>query len=193
MATAIETPTQAHAGGRRTGHVWRVLLGLAVGVAAGLAAGYLLFAADEPAVNSEVEVTDMARVEAFLDDFIDAVNNSDVDAVRALMTEDGMAFGYRADEQGGTNGLAYAVEEVFADYTYEASDVLLVHQTNSYAVNGLVDPAYDVVEKARFIDRETGAKGMNLEYYKLVTDADSQLRLHHASVLDWASLRAFGL
>lgn len=191
MATEIETPTQAPAAGRRTGHVWRVLLGLAVGVAAGLAAGYLLFAADEPDVNAEV--TDMARVEAFFDDFIDAVHNSDVDAVRALMTEDGMAFGYRADDLGGTNDLAYAVEEVFADYTYEASDVLLVRQTSSYAVNGLVDPGYDVVEKATFTDRETGGKGINLEYYKLVTDADGQLRLHHASVLDWASLRAFGL
>ena len=66
--------------------------------------------------------------------------------------------------------------------------------TLSATVAGRMVPAYDVVEKVTFSGRVSGDPyGISLEYYHLVTDEDGELKLHRASVLDWAGLRAFGL
>ncbi len=189
MSTDVKPPDVAPTG-RNTTHSWRAILALVVGLAIGLGAGYLLFTADDPDVNAEVE--DISRVEAFVDAWTDAWNRQDLDALGALMTEDAMFYGYRADEEG-TFDLAYAADQ-FDKYTFEASDVLLVHETGSYPVTGRGDLAYDVVEKVTFSGRVSGDPyGISLEYYHLVTDEDGELKLHHASVLDWSGLRAFGL
>lgn len=173
---------------RRSSRLWPVLVVVVVTLVVGLGAGYVLFGRDGADVNAEVR--EIARVEAFLDAWADAWETQDVDAAIALMTEDGMAYGYRADEDG-VLGLAFAAEERFEGYTFEASDVILVRDTLSTVATGGMGPAYDVVEKVAVSSRDTGeVQGRTFEYYHIITDDDGLLRLHHASVLNWTTLRS---
>lgn len=187
MTTQVTNPTQTPIA-ERPSPLWPVLVVVVVTLVLGLGAGYVLFGRDGADVNAEVR--EIARVEAFLDAWADAWEAQDVDAAIALMTEDGMAYGYRPDEDG-VRGLAFAAEERFNDYTFEASDVVLVRDTLSTVATGGMGPAYDVVEKVAVSSRHTGeVQGRTFEYLHIVTDDDGLLKLHHASVLNWTTLRS---
>lgn len=167
-----------------------MLVGLVVAVAVGLGARYLLFAIDQPDPNADVE--EIARVEAFLDAGTESLNGQDLDAVRALMTEDGMAYGVRVEEEG-VLGFTEQAGGAWTTRT-RTRTCSLSAGPSSMTATGSLDPAYDVVAKVTASDRDSGdVQGTALEYYHIATDADGELRLHHASVLNWTLLRSYGL
>ncbi len=169
---------------------WVTLLVGVVALAVGAAAGSLLLAGDPADPNAGIP--DVDRVEAVFEEWVAAWNAQDGDAIRALMTEDGMAYGYLASAEG-----VRTIERAFVDGIDFEMGPLLVRETVTIPVTGeeVLDVAYDVTAKGDLVDRTTGEpRGESyLEYYRVVPTSDGELKIHHASVLNWVPLRNNGL
>jgi uncharacterized protein (TIGR02246 family) len=194
MNAAVQTPEMSssqHVEPVRRGTPWWVtLLVGAVALVVGAAAGSLLLAGD--AADPNAGIPDVERVEALFDEWVAAWNAQDGDAIRELMTEDGMAYGYLAKAEG-----VRTIERAFVDEVAFEMGPLLVRETVTIPVTGeeVLDVAYDVTTKGDLVDRTTGEpRGDSyLEYYRIVPTSDGELKVHHASLLNWVPLRNNGV
>lgn len=189
MTTDVRHEVRAETQPGRPGRVW--VVAAIIGVLAfsvGLVAGYLLFSGDTDETNAEIE--DYDEVVALIDAWVDAWNNDDVDAIRAMMTPDGMAYKHRADAEG-TDSLEFATERSFAEYTYEPMGEPLVARTMGERP---LSYAYNATVKTRYYDESTGQEvGHGIEFFYLVQDEDGNWEVHHASSLGHEMLRVAGL
>lgn len=78
---------------------WVAALLAVLALAVGLGIGYLAFGEDSSADGGEAGMTD-AEVESLMDDYLEAMNAYDSDAIRALATEDAVIAGRSLDVTG---------------------------------------------------------------------------------------------